>query len=318
MPNKSGVRRATRADRDQVSAARAAVDHMFDKWPNVEFPDAQNELWSDAAVEHIKRRIQQTPGLIKAGLAGSDIGAESLNPRPFQGILETIQNADDLGATTVRIAIRSSRGRNELLVVHNGSPLRLEHVGAMVVPWVTTKAEDSSASGRFGIGQKTLRALGGVIELHCQSFHFRMENGGPVTCEPVAPIEGLYSTNDAETLVKLDLHKAIDPDELINFITELSTDSLVFLRSVRQLSLIDLKAVTQVLNYELTEKSRETVPLKISGQEVESERLEFVAVGADNTYIRYMVEMPTGSSEQRQHKAHRVNDHTRDSHLVCG
>jgi hypothetical protein len=63
---------------------------------------------------------------------GAERGAESLSVRPFQSIVESIQNGDDLGATELRIGLRSRRGQRIELIVHNGARISLLHVGAMV------------------------------------------------------------------------------------------------------------------------------------------------------------------------------------------
>ena len=36
--------------------------------------------------------------MLRASMRGADKGASTLTPRPFQGIVECLQNADDLGA----------------------------------------------------------------------------------------------------------------------------------------------------------------------------------------------------------------------------
>lgn len=96
--------------------------------------------------------------------------------------------------------MRNEGGRPELFIVHDGGHVRLDHVGAMVLPWLTTKADDPHASGRFGIGQKTLLALGGPLEVHCAPFHFRMDGDAPVVCDPVKAITGLYIPDRQETI----------------------------------------------------------------------------------------------------------------------
>src|SRR5260221_2521455 len=52
----------------------------------------------------------------------------------------------------------------------------LKDMGAMVLPWLSAKDGDDEAAGRFGIGQKTLTALGDPISTHCPPFHFEMRS----------------------------------------------------------------------------------------------------------------------------------------------
>jgi hypothetical protein len=69
-----------------------------------------------------------------------------------------IQNADDVGARTVRFAL-SPRAPRELLVVHDGTRVTAPHVLAMTLALVSTKGDDAAATGKFGIGLKTLTRL---------------------------------------------------------------------------------------------------------------------------------------------------------------
>ena len=173
--------------------AKEAVDTLLEQWPDVGYVVSESRRWGEAAIRRLEERLLAQPAMVKASLSGADVGAESLSPRPFQGITEVMQNADDLGAASVRVAIRPTVSGRDLLIVHDGSPLRLEDVGAMVLPWLTTKSRDPSMSGRFGIGQKTLLALGGPIEVHCQPFHFKVEQGRPIWCRPEPAAEGIGS-----------------------------------------------------------------------------------------------------------------------------
>src|SRR5438132_2746881 len=103
----------------------------------------------------------------------------------------------------------------------------------MDLPWVTTKGADPSASGRFGIGQKTLNSLGGPIQVHSHPFHFRLSENGPVWCRPASSIANLYHARHHETLLAIPLHQEVDVGALVQFADELGSRSLVFLRSVR-------------------------------------------------------------------------------------
>jgi hypothetical protein len=78
--------------------------------------------------------------------------AEDLNFEAFQGLVEVLQNADDLGATTVRFGLVAEGESPRLLIVHDGSPVTCHHVLAMTLPYLTTKSGDADQKGRFGIG----------------------------------------------------------------------------------------------------------------------------------------------------------------------
>lgn len=265
-------------------------------------PELASPEFASAAVERLAELIEDQPALFQASRRGSERGAESLSARPFQGIVESIQNGDDLGATELRVALRLKKRRREVLIVHNGAPISLEHVGAMVLPWVTTKADDPSASGRFGIGQKTLRALGGPIDAHCDPYHFRMGEV-PAPCPPEPSIDGFYDPSARETLLVVPLHDEVDKAALEQFIAELGTRSLVFLRAIRRVALIDLATGASVFDHQLHERRRRTGQFRLQGRELDVEIVELTDRARSQTYLRYMAEMPLKADERRHNKA---------------
>src|ERR1700692_4537686 len=158
---------------------RHAAQKLCDVWPDTSWiPDQPSLLWVEGAIQAFAKIIREQPAIFRASQRGAEIGASMLSPRLFQGLSEALQNADDLGASSLRIVLRCEP-RRELLLIHNGKPVSLAHVGAMVLPWLSTKVDDVQASGRFGIGQKTLKALGGPLEMHCAPFHFAMLDEAP-------------------------------------------------------------------------------------------------------------------------------------------
>jgi hypothetical protein len=188
------------------------------------------------------------------------------------------------------------------LIVHNGAPISLAHVGAMVLPWVSTKIDDPLASGRFGIGQNTLRALGGPIDAHCHPYHFRMDEV-PVVCPRAPEIVGFYNPEARDTLLVVPLDTEVDTTALEHFMADLGTRSLVFLRSVRRVALIDVKTGTATVNHELRERRHRAVDLRVQGHELEAHVVELSDRARRQTYTRYLVEMPLKADERRHNKA---------------
>lgn len=260
-------------------------------------------MWARAAVERLGELIRAQPGLIQASIKGSERGAESLSPRPFQGILESLQNADDLGATKLKLLVHQRGRRRELLIVHDGSHVQLSHVAAMILPWVTTKADDPSASGRFGIGQKTLTSLGGPISIHCSPFHVVMEAEGPSPATPYPPVGGFYEPKRGETLLVIPLHASVDVDEMRDFVESLGAESLLFLNSVRRLALFDLKTGKPEIEHRLIQGRQVDAPIKVGETNVTAERSELRDPRRRCRYIRYMLELPLAKGERRYHKA---------------
>ena len=299
---------------DDAQIGRKAAQFIADRWPDanglIELATAE---FAAAAVKRLAELIDEQPALFQASRRGSEKGAESLSPRPFQGIVESIQNGDDLDASELRLAVRLNGPRRELLIAHNGAPISLVHVAAMVLPWVTTKADDPGASGRFGIGQKTLRALGGPIDAHCDPYHFRMDEV-PTPCPPEPAIGGFYDPAARETLLIVPLYDEVDAEALKQFIADLGTRALVFLRSIRRVALIDLDTGDALVDHQLHERQRRSVKLGVHGHELEvgvgSGGGGWVGSGVEltdrlrgQTYARYLAEAPLKSEERRHNKA---------------
>jgi hypothetical protein len=109
-----GVRRVDREEQE-VRAGREAADRLGDSWPDMSWvPEAPSEAWARAAIERLAELIRNQKPIFRASQKGSERGAESLSAQPFQGLLESLQNADDLGAGELRIAVRDQGGRREL------------------------------------------------------------------------------------------------------------------------------------------------------------------------------------------------------------
>ena len=294
---------AAAARNDDAQLGREAAQLVAESWPNANgLIERATAEFAAAAVERLVELIDEQPALFQASRRGSEKGAESLSARPFQGIVESIQNGDDLDASELRLALRLNGPRLELLIVHNGAPISLVHVAAMVLPWVTTKADDPSASGRFGIGQKTLRALGGPIDAHCDPYHFRMDEV-PAPCPPEPSIDGFYDPAARETLLVVPLYDEVDAVALEQFIADLGTGALVFLRSIRRVALIDLNTGAALVDHQLHERQRRSAKLDGHGHKLEVEIVELTDRALGQTYVRYLAEMPLKAEERRHNKA---------------
>lgn len=280
-----------------------AAERLVHHWPNLDDLDERYSVeFASAAVERLAELIRSQPALFQASRRGSERGAESLSARPFQGVLESLQNADDLGAIDLRIGLRQNARHRELLIVHDGDPITLLHVGAMVLPWVSTKADDPKLSGRFGIGQKTLRTLGGPTAVHCNPYHFQMEET-PSVVAPEPSISGFYDADRRETLVVIPLRSEVIVEKMQEFIAELGPRALVFLRSIRRLLYTDLASDETIIEHRLREPERSLVSLTICGRALDVDRVVLSDPSSRQRYTRYMVEFPLTSDDRRKHKA---------------
>lgn len=288
--------------RDEV-AGREAADRLVHDWPDTSrIADATSAAWARAALARLVEHEQRQPALFRASREGSERGAESLSPRPFQGLLEVVQNADDLGAGEVRVMVRGANRRRQLTLVHDGAPVQLAHVGAMVLPWVSTKSDDPTASGRFGIGQRTLTSLGGPLHVHCAPFHFVLEADGPHPCAPLAPTPGIYDPSRRETLLSLKLNGDVDENALRRFLEDLGPRSLVFLKSVRRVRLIVSDDERRPADHLVTASEPEELVWKLGRKKVVASRAELRSP-TGSSFVRYISEVPVPAGDKRHHKA---------------
>ena len=139
-----------------------------------------NSEEANAAVRQLAQSFADLPGTIARVLDAARDTGDLLSDDRFQGLAEIVQNADDTEASRVRFLLRS----NDLLVSHNGKPVRLRHVLGLATPWLSTKGDNAATIGRFGIGLMTLRSLSGTIEVHCHPYHVRL---GEPTLSPIGP-----------------------------------------------------------------------------------------------------------------------------------
>ncbi|MEV5985501.1 hypothetical protein AB0L85_10805 [Streptomyces sp. NPDC052051] len=157
-------------------------------------------------------------------------GAKTLSTDQLQVLSEFVQNSDDAGAGQLRILLRS----DDILVAHDGIGLRLDDVLPLGMPWLSGKAADAEATGRFGIGLSTLRAFTTVWEVHCHPFHVRFSG---TNLEPAAPPElpdGIYGPEWTVFRIPLTPGK-LTAAQLLEWFEDWNDASLLFLRHLRNL-----------------------------------------------------------------------------------
>ena len=70
-----------------------------------------------------------------------------------------MQKADDAGVLQVRLLLTPT----DLLITHDGRPVHLHQALGFATPRISTKGDDATTIGRFGIGLMTLRSLSATI-----------------------------------------------------------------------------------------------------------------------------------------------------------
>ena len=292
---------------DDVAAGRDAADRLANDWDDRGWvPDSPSPTWARAAVARFGEIMAEQRSIFRASLKRADKGASTLSPRPFQGILECLQNADDLKARRLSVAYRE-HARPELIIAHDGECVTLANVGAMLLPWLSTKEGDAEAAGRFGIGQRTLNALGGPIALHASPFHLVMGADGPEPCTAEPDIPEVYETARRDTMLVIPLHSQISHEGIAAAVRELSAVSLIFLRSIRELRYADLEDATRNLRFavEVAEVGRGSLGFGEPPSVIRIDDVRVVANGggdAKPTFRRYATERRVPEGEKRANK----------------
>ena len=295
------------AESSERIAGKAAAQKLLDSWPEAGHqPLDPTAEWAEAAIEELGAAYRRAPTMIRAALNGAQTAAASLSPRPFQGILECLQNADDLGATELRVTVRREP-RRELLIAHDGKPVSLADAAAMSLPWLSTKRGDAQSSGRFGIGQQTLRALGDTIEVHSPPFHFELQDDGPRVACAGEGIRSTYNPEARETIVAVPLREAIDDGDVADAVANLGVRCLIFLRTVRRLIFRDVERPERDTSFALRVQESETISLVVDGVTRDVEHVILRAfeppASIDGFYERYWMQQAVREGPSRLNKA---------------
>ncbi|WP_249690881.1 DUF3883 domain-containing protein [Stappia sp. WLB 29] len=193
--------------------------------------DPRTPEFAHAMIDTSVTILRSSRGLIKRMIDRAAAGAEDLAVEQFQGIIEVIQNADDVRATEVRFALREKPGKRQLLIVHNGQPVTCHNVLGMALPYLTTKTDRVDQRGRFGIGMKTLKRIADAVSIHSAPYHF---SGDQLRFDRIGPenaIPGFYDPT-LDTMLVADLNASFHEDELKEWCEAWEADSLLFLASV--------------------------------------------------------------------------------------
>lgn len=222
-------------------------------------PTLRTKAYADAALDEIVRIQLQQDEYVRTIIRGGNQGAKLLNTDPYQGLREVIQNADDLGATSVRFGVHTVQGVKRLAIVHNGLPVELPHILPMIYPFFSTKQKSADLKGRFGIGLKTLSQLGQRLTVHSAPFHFGSRNDHVAMVEEALPIEGFYDPLAHQTMVTVDLDPEYGLDSLETWFDDWAPSDLIFLDNVRSITLHDLDEQTSLkdLSIQLTKPAHQ-------------------------------------------------------------
>lgn len=236
---------------------------------------------------------------------GGEMLAEQVHTETSHGLQELVQNADDHGATELRIAYRKTAREDQLLVAHNGKQVDLRDVYLMAYALASGSRDDPEKIGRFGIGLKTLKQISERISVHCAPFRGVEISGGRIRpARAPAPIKGFWSPQKRETLFVLRLKKkAPDKGFYRRWLADWDASSLLFLRTLRRVVFLDPRSRKILAEQRLTaDRTPSKVELDIRGGE-DAERLILRDTGGRKRWARYTVRYPTPRDLRRTNKA---------------
>ena len=106
------------------------------------------------------------------------------------------------------------------------------------MPWITTKSDDSTATGRHGIGLMTLRSLSSSLQVHCAPYHVQLDESVLSAVNAAQPPSWL--AEEGWTVLHVPLaRKVLNLESLHAWIKGWGHAGLLFLRSVTRVSLHD-------------------------------------------------------------------------------
>ncbi|WP_460683305.1 sacsin N-terminal ATP-binding-like domain-containing protein [Modestobacter lapidis] len=290
------------ADPDAQAGQQAARDAMNAR----PVRDRYTPAFATAAIAELGRLMADLPAKIRDSVSGGRDAAEALNPDPLQGLAEVVQNADDQQASTVRIGLVDGVSAPRLVVVHDGGRLQLEHLLAMVLPWVSTKRDDARTTGRFGIGLSTLRSIGDSLEIHCAPYHAELVNGRLRPIPAAEPLPGLYDADPDRpaTMVVVPVRPGVQLSSatIRDWLTTWGSAALLFLGSVREVQLIDPSGGDEPLALSLARTASRTRSLTVSDGELPVLVSEVSDPASGARWIRYDAELPVPRNVFRARK----------------
>lgn len=273
-----------------MSRAREAARLLFDAPRAERYYEPVGVVECEAAVDELAACFAAGGGTLREMVDNARAGAQALSSDRLQGISEVLQNADDAGATSVVVTF----AQRVITAVHDGRPATLRDIHALAAPWLTTKADDESATGRFGIGLSTLHSIAESFEFHSGDYHVQL---GAPTVAVVADTPPDHSG----TLLRVPLRDGalLEPGGLLAWADEWDHASLLFLRHIRTVVFSD-HSVERKLH--LRVRSSDRVLRHIGGREVKVRRSVVVAPDARSWTVE-RAELPSPAGVRRAHKS---------------
>ncbi|MEV0638561.1 hypothetical protein AB0I77_27185 [Streptomyces sp. NPDC050619] len=253
--------------------------------------DVETVEQAACAVGLLEEGLRTGPGVFRLMAEGGQRGAETLSSDRLQVLSEMVQNADDMGASQVRFIWRPK----ELLIAHDGKGVRLADILLLGLPWLSGKTSDAEATGRFGIGLATLRALATTWEVHCRPFHVRFADLSIQAVKPLMVPEQLAGPD--WTVFRIPLATGVlSASELFEWFETWNDSSLLFLRHVTR-----VEALSDCPDDQEPDDETSPVTLRLSWTEIDRRSLRIDGEEAD---VRVREARTTSGALWRVYDAH--------------
>ena len=280
---------------DSIALAQDAARQLFyaksGSEPSVYEPQDSQE--ADAAVHGLRDLFEGLPGSVTSALEAARNSGESLSDDRLQGLAEIAQNADDVEASQIRLCLRTT----DLLISHDGLPVRLPHVLGLAMPWLSTKSDDSSTHGRFGIGLMTLRSLSTQIEVHCHPYYVRL---GDPTIAPIEPSEFPAEFQETGwTTLRIPLEVNVSSEEIEDWLNRWGEAALLFLNHVSRVTLLTPEG-SLISELALARQHHEEVNVSLGSERVSR---QYAQATDGRSWMVYRATVPSPPGVKRARKA---------------
>jgi hypothetical protein len=273
-----------------------AAQLLFDKPRAMVNFEAADDVQARRAVEEFARLFENAPGVFKDALDGARAGAQTLSGDRFQGLAEIIQNADDAAATFVEFQVVAGH----LIAMHDGHRVTLSDVLSLATPWLSNKTDNILATGRFGIGLMTLRALSDILDVHSGPYHLRL--GDPTISAIEAGALPVAPPDHASTGLSLPLRDAaLDTADVTAWLSRWDDGALLFLRNVRRITLLDPDGIP--LRTLMLAWSEQDAVTSVVGGHALTVRRRHARAPDGRTWLVHSAEAPRPKHLGRVHKA---------------
>ncbi len=215
-----------------------------------------------------------------------------LYPDNAHFIYELLQNAEDTGASEVRFVLT----RDKVMFEHNGHLLfSLDDVDAITSIGFSTKKDDPTKIGKFGIGFKAVFAYTSTPEIESGEYHFKIRDLVVPDTEGLPPA----SLGECRTRFVLPFDNPNKPpekarEEIEKNLRELNEGSLLFLSNI------------QTIKYHFSESS-ESGYLELKERDTDGNRIEVsikrpeVIIPRSTYYLRFAKDVTVEDTDGVKH-----------------